>query len=174
MFVERTRGVGTLSRSDAIAYGVSGPVLRGSGVEEDVRKSAPYYQYDKVRFRVPIGGSGDAYDRYMVRYEEMLQSISIIRQSLERMPENPDVVGMPVKLIGPNARPEAVVARREVPKGEAMIYMVPDKQRPYRISIRSPAFINLAALPIMVENRKFMDFFSTFGSLDIVAGEVDR
>ena len=174
VFMERTKGVGTLSRDDAIAHGVSGPVLRGSGVEEDVRKSAPYYIYDKLRFRIPTGSNGDSYDRYKVRYDEILESISIIRQALSMMPENGDVVGMPIKLIGPNARPDTVIMRREVPKGEGLIYLIPDKQRPYRISLRSPAFVNLSALPKMAEDQKFMDFFSILGSIDIVVAEVDR
>ena len=164
VFMERMRNVGVLSRDDAIAYGVSGPVLRGSGVEEDVRKSAPYYAYDKMHFKVPVGTRGDSYDRYRVRYEEILESINIIREALTAMPENPDVVGMPIKLMGPNAKPEPVIMRREVPKGEGLIYLIPDKQNPYRISLRSPGFVNLAALPKMAEGAKFMDFFSILGS----------
>ncbi len=174
VFMERTRGVGVLSRADAINYGVSGPVLRGSGIREDARRSKPYYFYEKVKFNVPKGSRGDNFDRYRVRYEEMLESISIIRQLLDMMPEAGDVQGMPIKLIGPNAKPDTVMISRETPRGEAIAYMVPDKQRPYRISFRSPTFINLAAITKLTENVKFADIFPILGSLDLVFGEVDR
>ncbi len=173
IFLERLRGVGRLSAADAVDFGVSGPVLRASGIEEDVRKSFPYYVYDKINFSIPTKADGDSYARYRVRYEEITESIRIIRQALENMP-NTDVVGMPIKLIGPNAKPEPVVVRRELPKGEGLIYMVPDKQRPYRVSIRSPAFINLSVLPKLLEGAKFADIFAVFGSLDIIFGETDR
>jgi NADH-quinone oxidoreductase subunit D len=125
-------------------------------------------------FRIPTGTNGDNFDRYRVRYEEMLQSIKIIRQALDAMPETGDVKGMPIKLIGPNAKPDVVVVERELPRGEGIIYMVPDKQRPYRISLRSPTFINLAALKKLTLNAKYADIFSTLGSLDLVLGDVDR
>ncbi len=173
VFMERMRGVGAISKEDAINYGVTGPVLRAAGVEEDVRRSSPYYVYDKMDFRIPTGRNGDCYDRYRVRYEEMLQSIRIIRQALDTLPDG-DMVGAPIKLIGPPAKPDIVVARRELPKGEGLIYMVPDKQRPYRISLRAPGFVNLAALPKMAVGAKFADLFAIFGSLDIIFGETDR
>jgi NADH-quinone oxidoreductase subunit D len=174
IFIERTKGIGKLSKEDAINYGVAGPVLRASGIEEDTRKSNPYYIYDKMKFRIPTGSVGDNYDRYKVRFEEMLQSMSIIRQALEKMPENGDVKGMPIKLIGPNAKQDPVIVERELPRGEGIIYMIPDKQRPYRISMRSPTFINLAVLKKLTENAKLADLFATLGSLDLVLGEVDR
>lgn len=174
VFMERTRGIGILNREDAIEYGVTGPVLRASGVEEDVRVSKPYYVYDKVNFDVPIGSRGDCYDRYRVRYEEMLQSIRIIRQTLDIMPEIGDVVGMSIKLIGPNAKADPVTVQRELPRGEGLIYMIPNKQSPYRISLRSPAFANLAALPKMAENYKFADLFPILGSIDMILAELDR
>ena len=174
VFMERTRGVGVLKEKDAIEYGVSGPVLRASGVEEDVRRTKPYYIYDKIKFIIPTGSHGDCFDRYRVRYEEMLQSIRMIRQALDLMPETGDVLGMPVKLIGPIAKPDPVIAQRELPRGEGLIYMIPDKQKPYRISLRAPTFINLAALPKMAEGSKFADLFPILGSLDIVMAELDR
>lgn len=174
IFMERTKGIGKLRKLEAINYGVSGPVLRASGIEEDVRVSNPYYVYNKVKFRVPIGVNGDNYDRYRVRYEEMMQSIKIIRQVLDMMPESGDVKGMPIKLIGPSAKPDPVIVERELPRGEGIIYMIPDKQRPYRISMRSPTFINLAAIKKLTLNAKFADIFPTLGSLDLVFGEVDR
>lgn len=174
VFMETTKGIAKLSKEDAINYGVAGPVLRASGVEEDVRRANPYYVYDKMKFRVPTGTNGDNFDRYRVRYEEMLQSIKIIRQALDAMPETGDIKGMPIKLIGPNAKPDVVVVERELPRGEGIIYMVPDKQRPYRISMRSPTFINLAALKKLILNAKYADIFPTLGSLDLALGEADR
>lgn len=173
VFRERLKGVGALSRKDAINYGVTGPVLRACGVEEDVRKSNPYYIYDKLDFNVVTMPDGDAFSRYRVRYEEIFQSIRIIEQAIDMMPDG-DMVGQPIKLIGPPAKPATVITRRELPKGEGIIYMVPDAQKPYRLSIRSPGFINLAALPKMCEGAKFADLFAIFGSLDVVFGETDR
>lgn len=174
IFMERTKGIGKLSRADAINYGVTGPVLRASGIEDDVRKSKPYYVYKKIKFKVPTGRSGDNFDRYKVRYEEMLQSIKIIKQLLDLMPQTGEVKGLPIKLIGPNAKPDPVMVARELPRGEGMIYMIPDKQRPYRISLRSPTFINLAVIKKLTERAKFADIFPTLGSLDVVFGEVDK
>ena len=122
VFIERTKGIGKLSAEDAINYGVTGPVLRASGIAHDTRKSKPYYVYDKVKFNVPVGRDGDNFDRYEVRYKEMLESISIIRQLLTMMPEEGDVKGMPIKLIGPNAKPDPVIVERELPRGKGDIY----------------------------------------------------
>ncbi len=173
VFMERTRNVGVLSKDDAIACGVSGPVLRASGVEQDARRSHPYYVYDKIKFRVPVKFNGDSYDRYRVRYEEMLESISVIRQAIEMMPSG-DTKGMPIRLIGPAAKPDTVIMQEEMPRGEGIIYMVPDKQRPYRISLRSPAFINLSVLSKITEGYRFADLFTIVGSLDVVLAEIDR
>ncbi|MGC8568012.1 MAG: NADH-quinone oxidoreductase subunit D [Candidatus Micrarchaeia archaeon] len=174
VFMERMKNVGILRKHEAIEYGVSGPVLRASGVEYDVRKAFPYYFYDKMKFIVPIGRTGDNYDRYYVRYIEMLQSIKIIRQALDLLPDNPDVVGMPTKLIMPPAAKEVVVEHRELPKGEGIIYMVPDTQKPYRISLRAPSFINFYAVEKIAKNIKFADLFSIFGNFDILIAEMDR
>ena len=174
VFVERTKGVGALSREDAINYGVSGPVLRASGVAEDVRKSQPYYAYEKIKFDIPVMRNGDCMDRYRVRYEEILQSTKIIRQALSMMPENGDVVGAPIRLIGPAAKPDTIIARRELPRGEGLIYMIPDKQKPYRISLRSPTFINMAVMSKLCDGAKFADMFAIMGSLDLVLAEIDR
>jgi NADH-quinone oxidoreductase subunit D len=174
VFMERTKNIGVLPEAEAINYGVSGPVLRAAGVEEDTRRSKPYYFYDKIKFHVPRGSKSDAYDRYRVRYEEMLESIKIVRQSLDMMPETGRVTGLPIKIMGPNANPEPILLSREVPRGEGMIYMIPDKQKPYRISFRSPSFINLAAMPRMCRECRFADIFSILGSIDIVLAEIDR
>jgi NADH-quinone oxidoreductase subunit D len=174
IFKERLVGVGALKHDDAIDLGVTGPVLRASGVEEDVRKSIPYYVYNKINFETPTRTAGDAFARYSVRYEEIFQSIRIIRQALDSMPQDNDVLGQPIKLINAPAKPDPVLVSRELPKGEGQIYMIPDKQKPYRLSIRAPGFVNLAAISKMCENAKFADLFAVFGSLDIIFGETDR
>ncbi len=174
IFMERTKGVGVLSRKDALDYGVSGPVLRGSGIATDIRKSSPYYLYDKLKFMAPTRNDGDSYSRYRVRYEEMLQSLSMIKQALDLMPKEGEVLGARVKLRGTDANTDPIVISRELPRGEGMIYLVPGKQGPYRISLRSPVFSNLCALSKMCEGAKFADLFSILGSLDIVLGEADR
>ncbi len=176
VFIQRTKNIGKLKRWDAIDHGVSGPVLRASGVYEDVRKSKPYYKYNEMNFKIPIKMNGDSFDRYKVRYEEIFESIKIIRQCLEQYDNlaNKDVVGLPIKLIGPAAKSDVVIAQRELPRGEGMIYMIPEAQKPYRISLRSPAFSNLAVLPKIAKNSKFADLFSILGSLDIVMPEIDK
>ena len=172
-FLLRTKGIGVLSKEDALAYGTTGPVLRGSGVDYDVRKANPYYVYQELKFKVPRGVNGDSFDRYKVRYEEMMQSISIIKQALDKMPEG-TVAGSKIKLIGQPAKPDTVIISRELPRGEGIIYMVPDKQRPYRIGMRSPAYINLSILKKLSKGQKFADLFSIIGSLDLVFAEIDR
>ncbi|MEM3841080.1 MAG: hypothetical protein QXN59_00060 [Candidatus Micrarchaeaceae archaeon] len=172
-FISRTKGIGVLSKEDAIAYGTTGPVLRASGVAYDVRKAKPYYIYSDLKFKVPHGEAGDSFDRYRVRYEEMIQSIGIIRQALEKMP-NGSAAGSKIKLIGQPAKPDTVIISRELPRGEGLIYMIPDKQRPYRIGMRSPAYINLSILKKLAKGQKFADLFSIIGSLDLVFAEIDR
>ncbi len=194
---KRTVGVGVISAGDAIGYGLSGPSLRGSGVNWDVRKSEPYSGYDKYNFTVPLGRNGDVYDRYLVRIEEMRQSNSIVHQALDILPrgsimaEIPNVTLPPkedvetkmeamihhFKLIIQGIRPPKgeVYTSIEAPKGELGFYIVSDgSSRPYRLRIRPPSFVNLEALPKMVEGRLLPDVVATIGSLDIVLGEIDR
>ena len=173
IFKERTKGVGKLNKADALAYGATGPVLRASGVEYDVRKNFPYYIYDKVKFTVPVESGGDAFSRYRVRFREMQESIKIIRQALDMMPEG-SVAGQPIKLIGQQAKPDPVFMERELPRGNGIIYMVPDKQRPFRIALRSPAYINLSILPMLCKDEKFADLFAILGSIDVVMAEIDK
>jgi NADH-quinone oxidoreductase subunit D len=143
IFIERTKNVGVLKPEDAIELGVSGPVLRASGIKEDVRLSSPYYFYNKIKFKAPTQSRADSLARYRVRMEEIVESVRVIKQVLHKMPETGDVKGLPIKLLGPNANADPVIVSRELPRGEGLIYMVPDKQKPYRISLRSPAFANL-------------------------------
>ncbi len=197
LWLERTKGVAAISAKDAIAWGCSGPVLRGSGVAWDVRKMFPYAGYEQFDFDIPVGSNGDVYDRYLVRMLEMAESLKIVRQALEGMPEGPyqisdrKIVPPPkwavatnmealihhFKLYTEGYRPPKgeVYVRIESPKGELGYYLVSDgTARPYRMHVRAPSFANLEALPKMVEGALLSDIIAAIGSIDIVLGEVDR
>lgn len=197
IWLKRTQGVGVLRGEDAVAYGVTGPSLRASGVAFDVRKARPYSGYEKYDFEVPLGSEGDVYDRYLVRMEEMRQSLSILDQALRSFPEGPvniddPKIFLPVKkrvltsmeeLIhqfmivteGFECPPGEVFHSTEVPKGELGFYIVSTGGRaPYRLRIRSPSFNNLAILPLLCEGGLVADVIANIGSLDPVLGEVDR
>jgi NADH-quinone oxidoreductase subunit D len=197
LWMERTKGVAVLSAEEAIAYGASGPVLRGSNVVWDIRKAFPYSGYEQFDFDIPVGTNGDVYDRYLVRMLEMEQSLKIVNQALEGMPagayrvSNPKVVPPPkwqitgsmealihhFKLFTEGYRPPKgeVFVRTESPKGELDFYIVSDgTAKPYRMHVRAPSFANLEALPLMVEGCFLADMVAAIGSIDIVLGEVDR
>jgi len=197
IWVERTRGVGFISAEDAIAFGVSGPSLRASGVNWDLRKARPYSGYERFDFEVPVRSEGDVYSRYLVRVAEMRQSARIVKQALEGLPEGPynssdrKVVPPPreelqtsmealihhFKLWTEGFRPPAgeISQSIEAPKGELLYYIISDGGPcPYRLRVRGPSFVNLQALPKMVEGRLIADVVAIIGSLDIVLGEVDR
>jgi NADH-quinone oxidoreductase subunit D len=172
IWIDRTRGIGVLSAEDAVAYGVTGPVLRGSGVKWDIRKVQPYEAYDQVEFEVPTGTHGDTYDRYLVRIQEMRQSVRIIRQCLERLAPGP-IFGKVGKVIKPPVG--EVYHSIEAPKGELGYFVVSDgTTNPYRVRVRPPSFVNLEALDIMVRGHLVADVVAVIGTLDIVLGEVDR
>ena len=197
LWVERTRGVCTLSAEDAIAFGCSGATLRGSGVAYDVRKMFPYSGYDRFEFDIPVGSNGDVYDRYLCRMLEMDQSLRIIRQALDDLPDGRWQVDDP-KIVAPqkyevSSNMEALIhhfklytegyrppkgaayVRTESPKGELGVYVVSDgTAKPYRVHVRAPSFANLQALPTMIEGALFADVVAAIGSIDIVLGEVDR
>ncbi|MFH1624389.1 MAG: NADH dehydrogenase (quinone) subunit D [Pseudomonadota bacterium] len=197
IWIQRTKGVGILSKEDAINLGASGPVIRGSDICWDIRKSNPYSGYENFDFVIPTGKNGDCYDRYLVRMEEMRQSAEIVRQALERLPKGeinahePKVVLPPkedvytnmaalihhFKIVSEGFTPPVgeVYSSIEAPKGELGFYIVSDgTNKPYRLRIRPPSFINLEALPTMVEGRLIADVIAVIGSIDIVLGEVDR
>lgn len=197
LWMERTKGVAVLSAQDAIAYGASGPVLRGSNVVWDIRKAFPYSGYEQFDFDIPVGTNGDVYDRYLVRMLEMEQSLKIVLQALEGMPtgsyrvNNPKVTPPPkwqipgsmealihhFKYYTESYRPPKgeVFVRTEAPKGELGFYLVSDgTAKPYRMHVRAPSFANLEALPLMIEGRFLADVVAAIGSIDIVLGEVDR
>lgn len=204
IFVDRTRDIGVISRETAIDYGLTGPNLRGSGVEFDLRKNHPYLIYDQLEFEIPIGSAGDAYDRYLVRIEEMRQSVRILRQCLDKIPGGADnpakepisvtngKVILPPKtkvltsmeeLIhqfilvteGPNAPPGDVYFAAENPKGELGFYIhSKGGGTPHRLKIRAPSFVNLSILPHLMPGHMISDTVAIFGSLDFVMGECDR
>ncbi len=172
IWVNRTKGVGLLTAEDAIAIGATGPLLRGSGVKWDVRKAQPYEAYDKVEFEVPVGVHGDTYDRYLVRLQEMRQSVRIIRQCVERLAPGP-ILGKVGKVIKP--APGEVYHSIEGPKGELGYFVVSDgTTTPYRVRVRPPSFVNLQAFDKMIRGHLVADVVAIIGTIDIVLGEVDR
>jgi NADH-quinone oxidoreductase subunit D/NADH-quinone oxidoreductase subunit C/D len=169
----RCEGVGVLSPEDAIAYSAVGPVLRASGVPYDVRRADPYSIYDRFEFDVIARYHGDVYDRYLVRLDEMRQSIRIIKQALQDIPEGPIVAGRPQYQV--RVPKGEAYGRVEGPKGELGYYLVSDgKPTPWRYHVRAPSFINLTALSKMCEGNKVADAIIILGSIDIVLGETDR
>ena len=197
IWLKRTQGVGRLSAAEALSYGVTGPVLRASGVNYDVRKAKPYSGYQNYRFEVPVGTEGDVYDRYLVRIEEMRQSVKILDQALKAIPEGPVNVDdpkifLPVKSKVLTSMEELIhqfmivtegfacpageiYLATEVPKGELGFYIVSEGGKsPYRCRIRSSAFNNLASLQHQVEGELVADVVACIGSIDPVMGEVDR
>ncbi len=197
IWVQRTQGIGVLSAADAIALGVSGPILRASGVAHDLRKAEPYCGYERFDFEVPVGQNGDVYDRYRVRLAEMRQSHRIITQALEGLPEGDfkirdwrytlptrqeiktsmEALIFHFKFVseGFSAPVGEVYRPIEGPKGEIGFYIVSDGGRkPWRCRVRPPSFVNLQALPKIAEGRLIADLVAMIGSIDIVLGEVDR
>ena len=172
IWVGRTKGIGVLKAEDAIALGVSGPVLRGSGVRWDIRKAQPYEAYPELDFDIPIGENGDTFDRYVVRLQEIRQSRRILMQAVDKLPTGP-ILGRVSKVLKPPAG--EVYHSIEAPKGELGYYVVSDgTTHPYRVRIRPPSFINLQAFDQMVRGHLVADVVAIIGTIDIVLGEVDR
>jgi NADH-quinone oxidoreductase subunit D len=172
IWVQRTKGIGVLSAQDAIDLGVTGPVLRASGVQWDIRKAFPYAAYDKYDFIIPTGKNGDTFDRYMVRMEEMRQSRRICLQAIEDIPSGP-ILAKVGKVLKPP--PGEVYYSIEAPKGELGYYIVSDGTvQPWRVRVRPPSFINLEAFDKMIRGHLVADVVAVIGTLDIVLGEVDR
>ena len=173
IFIERTAGIGAIPAEDLLDYGVTGPLLRAGGIDYDVRKADPYSVYEELDFRVPTGQTGDCYDRYMVRMLEIEQSISIVAQALDKLPDGPIMNRVP-RIIRP---PEGdVYVHGENPRGDLGVYLVSSggTVSPYRLKIRGPSFCNLMALPAMIRGSYLADATVILGSMDIVLGEVDR
>jgi NADH-quinone oxidoreductase subunit D len=197
IWVGRTQGVGSISGEDAVNWGLSGPNLRASGVAYDVRKDRPYYDYETYDFDVPVGEHGDIYDRYLCRMEEMRQSVRILRQAIERLPGGPINVDDPRVILPPKTAAmndmESMIHHFKVvmegvrapvgeswfsvesSKGELGMYVVSDGgSKPVRWRVRGPSFINIAAIPHMIEGALLSDVIAVNASLDIVLGEIDR
>jgi NADH-quinone oxidoreductase subunit D len=197
IFVQRTKNVAVISAEDAINWSLSGPMLRGSGVKRDLRRDEPYSGYEKFDFEVALGKNGDAYDRYLLRLEEIRQSLRIIQQALDGMPEGPFRAHVPGVVLPPKEdvlhKMESLIFHFKIitegfksprgsvyqgiesPKGELGFYIASDgTNKPNRVRVRPPSFVNLAALPALVEGRLLADVICAIGTVDIVLGEVDR
>ncbi len=200
IWLKRTVNIGVISGEQAVQLGFTGPTLRGSGVDYDVRKHRPYCVYDRLDFEVPLGRNGDVYDRYLCRMEEFRQSVAIIKQCMEQLPPGPIVDDDAPDLIMPIMPPRKLEAdtiassgiiqlmedrniymqgdvyiATEAPKGELGFYFVSDGEgRPYRMHIRSPSFIHIGGIPAICEGEMVADVIACIGSLDVVLGECDR
>jgi NADH-quinone oxidoreductase subunit D len=197
IFHNRTIGVGVISAEDAVGLGLTGPSLRASGVDWDIRKAIPYAGYDQFEFNVPLGEDGDIYSRYLCRMQEMWESMDIIKQALDRLPEGPvliddrKIVPPPRSELGRSmeavihhfklwtegfSAPEGYVYQRiESPKGEFACYLRGNgSSKPARVHFRTPSYVNLASMPAMARGLFVADLVAIIGSLDIVLGEIDR
>jgi NADH-quinone oxidoreductase subunit D len=197
IFINRLKGVGYLSADDAVALGVTGPPLRASGVDWDLRRDMPYTSYEKFQFKVPISNDGDVWARYVVRLQEMRESVKICQQALDGMPEGPIKAEAP-KVVLPDrekmkTQMEALIYHFKIvtegfqvpagevyqavesPRGEMGYYVVSDgTSKPYRVHMRNPSFATLQALQTMCAGRLIADVVAVIGSIDIVLGEIDR
>ena len=197
IWIDRLKGVAHMSAEDAIALGVTGPTLRASGVDWDLRRDMPYSGYQNFKFKVPVATDGDVWARYLLRVQEMRESIGIVQQALASMPEGPVKAEAP-KVVLPErekmkTQMEALIYHFKIvtegftvpagevyqaiesPRGEMGYYVVSDgTAKPYRVHMRSPSYVNLQALPKMCENRLIADVVAAIGSIDIVLGEIDR
>ncbi len=172
IWLQRTKGVGVISGEEAIDLSLTGPPLRASGVKWDIRKARPYSAYPEFDFEIPVGKNGDTYDRYLVRVQEMRQSVRIIEQALDGLPEGP-IMGKVPKVIKPPVG--EVYHSIEAPKGELGYYVVSDgTTKPYRVRIRPPSFVNLQSLRRLARGHLVADVVALIGTIDIVLGEVDR
>ena len=173
IFLARLKNIAVMSAEDAVDYGLTGPCLRASGVDYDVRKASPYSVYDRFDFDVPVGLDGDCWDRYYLRVQEVYQSVRIIEQALQQLPEGDVSSSLGRRLLRPPAG--EVYLRAENPRGELGVYLVSDgTDRPYRVKVRPPSFCNLSALKHMLKDAWIADSVVILGALDIVLGEVDR
>jgi len=197
IFKQRNVDIGKVTRADAEAWGFSGVMLRSTGVAWDLRRAQPYESYSELEFKVPVGKNGDNYDRYLMRMEEMAQSVHLMKQCIEKMPKGP-VVSTDNKVVPPRrgemktsmealihhfklytegfrVPPGEVYAAVEAPKGEFGIYLVSDgTNKPYRVKFRAPSYVHLQAMDYMSRGHMLADVSAILGSLDIVFGEVDR
>ncbi len=197
IFVDRMTDVGTISAEDAVSYGLTGPLLRATGVDYDVRKAQPYLVYDRMQFSVPTGSRGDNYDRFTVRMAEMHQSMAIVEQAVAQLPEGPIAIDDPrfflppkqqvytsieglmnhFKLVieGQKVPPGEVYVATEAANGELGFYLVSDGSgRPYRVRVRPPSFYGMGALGQMLCGGMIADIITTFGQINMIGGECDH
>lgn len=168
----RTKGIGVLSREKALDYSITGPNLRASGVGFDLRKEEPYSIYPRFQFDVPARPTGDAWDRYRVRMDEIEQCLRIIEQAIDNIPQGDFIAKVPKMLKVPAGE---TYFRTESPRGELGFYLISDgTNKPYRLKCRAPSFSNLAVVPDLVRGLKVADVIAILGSIDIVLGEIDR
>jgi NADH-quinone oxidoreductase subunit D len=174
ILMERTQGIGVLSHQLAIDAGISGPMARASGVNYDIRKVDSYGLYSRFSFRVPLGDHGDVYDRYMMRFLEMRESVKILEEAMRTLPGGP-IVDPKMKIRGFRPKPGEAYGRIESPKGELGFYLISDgSPNPYRYRVRPPSLVNLTVLEDLCLGRNVADVVAILGSIDIVLGEVDR
>jgi NADH-quinone oxidoreductase subunit D len=173
IFKQRTRGIGVLAPDLAVNYGVSGPILRASGVAYDVRKADPYLVYDEFDFDVPVGPSGDSFDRFWVLIEEMKESAKIVTQALDGLPAGSHIGEVPKRLTVAEGE---IFSRAENPLGELGYYMISDgkAREPYRMKIRTPSFSNVSVVPHMLRGVYVPDMVAILGSMFFVVGDIDR
>ncbi|MBD3265463.1 NADH-quinone oxidoreductase subunit D [bacterium] len=179
IFIRRSANLGVVSADEAISYGWTGPMLRGSGVDWDLRRDEPYSIYDKFDFNIPVGQGlkgqlGDNWDRYWLRVQEMYESVKILEQVIDGFPEEGSYKAKVPPIIRPPEGAE-VYMRTECPRGEVAFYIVSDGSgTPYRMKVRGPSFCNISALEYVAKDMLVADLVSTLGSFDMVMGEVDR
>ena len=176
IFLSRNRGLGVIEKETAISYGVTGPILRASGVPYDVRKEEPYLVYDKLNFDIPVSQKGDNLARFMIRLEEIRQSVKIVDQAITKIPDGPYFNPKAKKSLMIRLRGEGeVYARTESSKGEFGVYIVGDGGvKPYRVHVRSPTFKNLSIIPAVAKDKMIADLIAILGTFDLVFGEIDR
>ena len=174
ILMERTQGIGVLSPELAIDSAISGPMARASGVNYDIRKVDNYSIYSRFSFRVPLGSHGDVYDRYMIRFLEMRESVKILNEAMRDIPAGP-IVDPKMRIRGFRPKPGEAYGRIEAPKGELGFYLISDgSTNPYRYRVRPPSLINLTVLEDLCLGQNIADVVAILGSIDIVLGEVDR
>jgi NADH-quinone oxidoreductase subunit D len=198
IWLARTKGVGVISAENAIALGVTGPVLRSTGVAYDVRRAFPYSGYEEFQFDIPTSTDGDCYARYLLRVAEMRESVKIVRQAMEKLPAEGPIKADAPGIVPPQREkmktemealiyhfkiftegfappPGEVYQAIESPRGELGFFVASDgSPKPYRMKVRAPSFVNLQALPMLVEGRLLADVVACIGTIDIILGEVDR